>query len=98
MHPEASVHHLDCMRSDHRPILLETDNLMLVNNPGKSKKFEARWLQEDTFRGAVEQAWARAGDAVAEGGVHARLEHMHSSLHAWNNEVLKKPKKENSPA
>jgi endonuclease/exonuclease/phosphatase family metal-dependent hydrolase len=49
LHPEASVHHLDYMRSDYRPILLETDNLMLVNNPAKSKKFEARWLQEDSF-------------------------------------------------
>jgi hypothetical protein len=41
----------------------------------------------------VEQAWARAGNVVSEGGVLAHLSHMHSSLHEWDNDILKKPKK-----
>ncbi|XP_071676904.1 uncharacterized protein [Lolium perenne] len=64
----------------------------MASSTGKSKKFEARWLQEDSFREVVEQAWAQAGNAVSDGGVLARLSHMHSSLHEWDNDILKKPK------
>jgi hypothetical protein len=40
MHPEASLQHLECMRSDHRPILLDTDPRVSNGNSGKVKRFE----------------------------------------------------------
>jgi hypothetical protein len=33
------------------------------------------------------------GAAVSEGGVLARLSHMHSSLHDWDKDILKAPKR-----
>jgi hypothetical protein len=91
MHPDASLQHLDCMRSDHRPILLETEQQLEVLIHGK-KFFEAKWLREESFRSVVEQAWARAEAKMTDGGVLAKLAHMHSTLHAWDADVLKQPK------
>jgi hypothetical protein len=28
------------------------------------------------------------------GGVHAKLDHLHSTLHAWDRDFLKKPKRQ----
>jgi hypothetical protein len=92
MHPEATVQHLESMRSDHRPILLETERPIALGGSG-SKKFEAKWLKEDSFREVVEDAWAKANVEVTEGGVLARLSHMHSLLHAWDRDILQKPKR-----
>jgi hypothetical protein len=52
-----------------------------------------QWLKEDSFREVVEEAWAKANVEVTEGGVLARLSHMHSSLHAWDRDILQKPKR-----
>jgi hypothetical protein len=93
MHPEATVQHLESMRSDHRPILLETER-PIVSGASGSKKFEAKWLKEDSFRDVVEEAWAKANVEVSEGSVLARLSHMHSSLHAWYRDILQKPKRQ----
>jgi hypothetical protein len=93
MHPEASLQHLECMRSDHRPILLDTDPQVSNGNSGNVKRFEAKWLQEDSFREVVEQAWQRASQEVLNLGVHAKLDHLHSSLHAWDKDFLKKPQR-----
>ena len=49
MHPYASLHHLDWTRSDHRPILLETDHPFPLHRRAGSKKFEAKWLYEKAF-------------------------------------------------
>jgi hypothetical protein len=40
----------------------------------------------------VEQAWQRAAQEVPSFGVHAKLDQLHSSLHAWDHDFLKKPK------
>jgi hypothetical protein len=74
------VQHLESMRSDHRPILLETEWPIVSRGCG-SKKFEAKWLKEDWFREVVDEAWAKANVEVSEGGVLARLSHMHSCMH-----------------
>ncbi|XP_051218974.1 uncharacterized protein [Lolium perenne] len=56
-------------------------------------KFEAKWFKEDSFREVVETAWASAGSAVGNANVLAKLAHMHASLHAWDKEILQKPKR-----
>ncbi|XP_071679912.1 uncharacterized protein [Lolium perenne] len=93
MHPEATLQHLDFMRSDHRPILVDTE----PPDPGiqrpPSRKFEAKWMHEENFREVVEQAWESASSASAVGGVVARLEQMHKALHDWDSGFLKRPKK-----
>jgi hypothetical protein len=47
MHPGATVKHLGYIRSDHRPILLDTE---YQNEAGQQhsgpRRFEAKWLRE----------------------------------------------------
>jgi endonuclease/exonuclease/phosphatase family metal-dependent hydrolase len=54
MHPAASVQHLDYIRSDHRPILVDTEAPM-QHSSAKQKRFEAKWLQEKGFQEKVQQ-------------------------------------------
>jgi endonuclease/exonuclease/phosphatase family metal-dependent hydrolase len=56
MHPEASLFHQDYMRSDHHPILTDTETSNAGIQHGTTQKFEAKWLQEENFREVVEQA------------------------------------------
>ena len=80
MHPRAVLQHLDFIRSDHRPILLDTDlQVMPVLHHGP-KRFEGKWLKEEGFKQEVERAWAAAGHATSV-GVLAKLNHMHMAFH-----------------
>lgn len=59
--PHASLINRETSRSDHRPILVDTEYLStshaITNGPWI---FEARWLQEDTVEEMVKAAWERA--------------------------------------
>jgi hypothetical protein len=93
MHPGAVVQNLEFARSDHRPILLDTDFQIIPSNPNSSIKFEAKWLHEKDFIEVVEQAWHNANEATAGSGVLDRLAHMHKALHDWDRHILKQPRK-----
>jgi hypothetical protein len=93
MHPEAVAQHLEHMRSDHRPILLDTEYQNTTGNQQRTRKFEAKWLKEEVFADVVKEARQNASIATSEGDVLARLAHMHSALHAWDSSVLRKPKR-----
>jgi hypothetical protein len=93
MHPGSMVQHLEYMKSDHRPILLDTDYQPVTSNQNRSQKFEAKWLKEEAFNDVVKEAWENAGAATIDGDVLTRLAHMHIALHAWDAAVLKKPKR-----
>jgi hypothetical protein len=55
MFPNAALRHLDYCRSDHRAILLDTDFVNMPAQPNCGlKRFEAKWLQESTFRDVVQ--------------------------------------------
>jgi endonuclease/exonuclease/phosphatase family metal-dependent hydrolase len=50
--PDASLHHLDYYRSDHRPILMCIEEPIVEENRGPSVlRFEARWLKEKKIHG-----------------------------------------------
>ena len=94
MHPGAMVQNLDFMRSDHRPIMLDTEYQVLTSNQHpKQKKFEAKWLRERGFCDIVQQAWEAAAIASPAVGVLSKLGHLHGALHAWDASVLGKPKR-----
>ncbi|XP_051204973.1 uncharacterized protein [Lolium perenne] len=93
MHPEATLTHLDCMKSDHRPILLETERLSVPSRASGPKRFEAKWLKEEGFREVVANAWTQAAVDLPAGGVLERLAHMHASLHTWDSDILRQPKR-----
>jgi hypothetical protein len=92
LHPGAMLRHLGYIRSDHRPILLDTEYQSGVGRQQSGpRRFEAKWLHEKGFREVVEQAWEEAGTSSA--GVLDRLGRLHAALHAWDSNVLKQPKK-----
>jgi hypothetical protein len=93
MHPGAILQNLEFIKSDHRPILLDTDYKEFYPpvNPGP-KRFEAKWIQETDFRHEVVRAW-EAASTTDEGGVLGRLGRMHEALHIWDSQILRKPKR-----
>jgi hypothetical protein len=64
-----------------------------VQNHAGTKKFEAKQLKEDSFREIVDHVWQQADAANLAGGIHAKLNHLHTSMHAWDHEILRKPKR-----
>jgi hypothetical protein len=98
MHPGATLHHLEFTRSDHRPILLDTDYQQPhVSTSTKPKRFEARWLKEKNIHEKVQQTW-EAVLATNSSGVLDKLGRLHSALHEWDASVLKQPRKRISKA
>ena len=80
-------------RSDHRPILMDTQYLAPAQGGRRKKQFEARWLQEDTVEEMIKVAWARA-KARGEGLTFLeKVNDVHEELHVWDKEVLKRPEK-----
>jgi hypothetical protein len=93
MHPGALVQHLDYVKSDHRPIMVDTEYQVIPNRRHKVRRFEAKWLRESGFNDVVQEAWSAASNASPVGGVLGKLGHLHEALHAWDEQVLKKPNK-----
>jgi hypothetical protein len=94
MHPGALVQHLNYIRSDHRPILLDTEYKQIEQNQRIGPvRFEAKWLREKGFRELVEKEWEKVTSSAHDEGVLAKLSTLHSALHAWDREVLKQPKR-----
>jgi hypothetical protein len=61
LHPGTMLQHLGFIRSDHRPILLDTDyQADVVCQKMGPRWFEAKWLHEEGFREIVEKAWEDA--------------------------------------
>lgn len=57
MFPTAILTNSDMTRSDHRPLVVEADTEATnVVADARSKKFEARWLKEDTVEEMVKMA------------------------------------------
>jgi hypothetical protein len=57
--PTASLANLDMIRSDHRPILMDTEYYRSSATSGKirKKRFEGKWLKEDGVGEVVQNAW-----------------------------------------
>jgi hypothetical protein len=80
-------------RSDHRAIVMDTHYLAPTQGRSGNKRFEARWLQEDTVEEMIKAAWARA-KARGEGlSFSEKVNDVHEELHKWDREVLKAPAK-----
>jgi hypothetical protein len=91
MHPGATLLHLEFTRSDHRPILLDTDYQQPhVSTNTKPKRFEARWLKEKNIHEKVQQTW-EAVSSTNSSGVLDKLGRLHSALNEWDASILKQP-------
>ena len=91
--PHLAVVHEEFSKLDHRPLVLDTEYYAGPQRARAScpRRFEARWLREETVDSIVETAWARAkarpGATLAEA-----TSDVHKSLHCWDKEVLQGPR------
>jgi hypothetical protein len=95
MYLDAAVIHLEYNHSDHRPLLLDTE-YYAAQNPVQNKgqrNFEAKWFREENFGEIVKDEWEAAVGATSPIDVLQRLKTMHSGLHAWDQRVLRRPKR-----
>jgi hypothetical protein len=92
MHPGAVLQHLGYIRSDHRPILLDTEFQAGIGRQKHGpRRFEAKWLREEGFRQVVKDAWEASG--ASSTGVLEWLARLHAAMHKWDSSVLKQPRK-----
>jgi hypothetical protein len=72
-------------------LIINTDGAGEASAPtGRSPKhFEARWLKEETFNEIVQTAWARATQERVS-ALMTKVNRVHSELHDWDRDVLKK--------
>jgi hypothetical protein len=88
--PNASLINSESVRSDHRPLLVDTDYLTSTHAKFSGpKRFEARWLQEDLVEEMVKAAWERAKAKGQDPSLMDKVNDVHSELHTWDKEVLK---------
>lgn len=58
MFPHARLVNCEVLGLDHRPIMVDTEFLTQSYGDSKVRRFEARWLQEETVEAMVKAAWA----------------------------------------
>jgi hypothetical protein len=93
MHPTTGVQHLEYIKSEHRPILLETEiQQHAPRNQSKSKCFKARWLQEKGFQEKVQQTWEVMTAVSPLDNVLSKLNKLHGALHEWDANILQRSK------
>lgn len=93
MFPQSAVINSEMTRSDHRPIVMDTQYLAPTQGGRSKKRFEARWLQEDTVEEMIKASWARAKARGVGSTFLEKVNDVHQDLHKWDKEVLKKPEK-----
>lgn len=93
MFPGFGVTNEEFDKSDHRPVLIDTEYQLgvLPRGPSGPRKFEARWLAETDVETIVQTSWdnRKALDAAPLSEITADI---HAALHRWDKEVLKGPR------
>ena len=56
------------------------------------RRFEGRWLKEETVEEVVRTAWMKAS-SLGLGPFKQKVDSVHNDLHNWDKEVLKRPHK-----
>jgi hypothetical protein len=91
--PGAGLENGEKLKSDHRPLIVDTEasGCLYRGAVVKQKRFEARWLKEETVQEIVSTAWARACATEGDSGLMNKAKAVHEELHVWDREVLKGP-------
>jgi hypothetical protein len=95
MFPLAGVVHEDFGKSDHRPILIDTERMAGIQTQYSRAplRFEARWLCESSIETIIQTAWDRAKLLHAGSSFREQTKEVHEALHEWDSTVLKGPRK-----
>ncbi|KAK1661439.1 hypothetical protein QYE76_049598 [Lolium multiflorum] len=92
MFPYAAVINEEHARSDHRPIVVDTEYHAGLCQPRRTtRQFEARRLKEETVEEIVKTAWLKAKSRGLY-GVKECTEVVHNKLHNWDRKELRGPK------
>lgn len=90
----AVLKHLGYARSDHRPILMDTETLETHEGSGERVlRFEAKWLKESNFCDVAHGAWDLASSREQLGDLASKLAFVHTQLHHWDRSVLRSTRK-----
>lgn len=93
MFPNAVLVNGETMKSDHYPLSVDTEfsGSQQTQTFVSPRRFEARWLKEDTVQEVVQTAWVRASAQNRDSALMSRVNQVHKELHEWDREVLKRP-------
>ncbi|CAN1165925.1 Putative ribonuclease H protein At1g65750 [Linum perenne] len=80
--PDSTVYHLERIKSDHRPILIQVCNNARFNRAPRPFRFNAAWLSHNDFPCFLDQSWKRGR------GVSFALQDFQGSCLRWNKEVF----------
>jgi hypothetical protein len=82
----------EIVKSDRRPIIVNTSRVIrqFLRRKGP-KRFEARWLKEETAEEIVQTVWAHASALGHGSKLMTKVNTVHEDIHVWDREVLKKP-------
>ena len=86
MFPNAGVVNEEFCKSDHRPVMINTEynaGIQPIFQRGPMK-FEARWLCEQSVETIIQTAWERAKLMHAEESLSAHTSEVHEALHHWD--------------
>lgn len=72
--------HLPALKSDHRPILLQSRQQREFGRSNKQFRFMANWLADESFKGVVQEAWSQCGDW------HQAVASFQEKASKWNYE------------
>ena len=78
----ASVTHLNWLKSDHRPLLLNLNGYEVTNKANRPFRFNAAWVLDDRFKSLVQGCWD-----VHEGWIN-NVKQFSAACFRWNKEVF----------
>jgi hypothetical protein len=92
LYPYARLEHMGMLRSDHRPILLDTEYYRQAARSGRRrrKRFEGKWLKEEGVGDVVKEEWEKG--LHARGDVAGAVASVQTALHEWDKSVLQRPR------
>lgn len=89
--PDARLMNSEITKSYHRPLEVVTDTTSDIRScrGAAPKKFEVRWLKEETVEEIVHAAWDRAAMRGEGPTLMQKARMVHEDLHVWDRDVLK---------
>ena len=87
--PTSRIHHLECLPSDHRPILLiSNDEHKRFYKKGCPFRFEAIWIKEKSCEDVIKNSWVDVVDNDLVSVLLKKLTSCQDNLRIWNRETF----------
>ena len=85
-YPRATITHLGAIKSDHAPILMDTN--LSEKFAHRPFRFVAVWLRDDRCSVVIEEAWKGKVSGLEFIKLYKKLAASREALHKWNKEVF----------